>query len=81
MAWPGTAGVARQGMARQGTAGGAWRGGAWLGEAWQATHGDLSRSIKGLFHFFHRHKHLENARGDDSNHLAVPKVIGRVLFG
>ncbi len=75
-AWQAGRGKARQGKARQ-----ARRGGARRGKARQARHGDMSRSIKGSLYLFHCDENLENARGDDSNHLAVPKVIGRVLFG
>jgi hypothetical protein len=58
------AGMARPGAAGQGTAGEAWRGGAWRGAA---THGDLSMSIKGSLHLFHRDKHLEDARGNNAD--------------
>ncbi len=76
--------MARRGeawQARRGAAGMAWLGTARRGAARQAQHGDMSRSIKGSLYLFHCDENLENARCDDSNHLAVPKVIGRVLFG
>ncbi len=81
MARHGRRGKVRHGQARHGEAGEARPGKAGRGKARQATHGDLSMSIKCSLHLFHCDENLENARGDDSNHLAVPKVIGRVLFG